>query len=296
MGADRGNAARSFVGDRGRKRVDAGLPETDRVSRRANKLLSRAPAPGADACPGDCRLRRARLTLDRRFSRVSRSPTASHYPRTHNPNPRGATEPHTVRLYLPFRVFRSCAETLPDDLLHEQLLDCYRLAMEMRPDRARPAVLHEGHTMWARCYFALVEFGRALTQEAVRRGRDEPMLGFFRAEIQRLLDRKEKYRPPPWLGDVRMHVSHQSVMMRKHAAFVRWCPQTPIDLPPLWPVEVAGTVRRYTRTVAECDHAIRDASQSVDSLGACRVPILQKIYLVRSDLCVPFTGRFGERK
>jgi hypothetical protein len=41
---------------------------------------------------------------------------------------------------------------------------------------------------------------------------------------------------PPWLGDKAFHRSHQSVLLRKHAAHYRpWFPEVPDDLPYVWP-------------------------------------------------------------
>lgn len=102
------------------------------------------------------------------------------------------------------------------------------LAGETRGWRQHPAV-----QMWRGYESALARYGVAMCDEWIARGCNDAM----RDRIA-VYDRGDDALPP-WLGNRRLHRSHQSNLVRKDAAhYRRVFPNVPDDLPYHWPVTV----------------------------------------------------------
>jgi hypothetical protein len=87
--------------------------------------------------------------------------------------------------------------------------------------RNHPAVL-----MWRGYEPALYEYGRIVCVEWIRRGFRDTMLERFPIEPVIL---------PYWLGDSRLHLSHQSNLIRKYPEhYRRYFPTVADDLPYYW--------------------------------------------------------------
>lgn len=87
--------------------------------------------------------------------------------------------------------------------------------------RNHPAVL-----MWREYEPALYEYGRLVCVEWIRRGFQDTMLERFPVEPVTL---------PSWLGDSRLHLSHQSNLIRKYPEhYRRYFPTVADDLPYYW--------------------------------------------------------------
>jgi Pyrimidine dimer DNA glycosylase len=81
--------------------------------------------------------------------------------------------------------------------------------------------------MWAGYEGALAQYGREICLEWIARGYNDTMLDRFVCVGDPDL--------PPWLGDSRLHISHQSNLVRKNPTYYRiHFPDVPADLPYFW--------------------------------------------------------------
>ena len=153
-----------------------------------------------------------------------------------------------MQTFLPFADFERSARSLDTKRLGKQRVECIQVVRGLtRADygwRHHPAVLmwkgHEealgsyGVTM-CRAWFVLgfadtceLKLREELAQVGVAAPRSQEKLAAAGAL-------------PPWLGDPALHRSHQSSLLRKDPGFYRpLFPDTPDDLPYVWPVRSAA--------------------------------------------------------
>jgi hypothetical protein len=87
--------------------------------------------------------------------------------------------------------------------------------------RNHPAVL-----MWKDYEPALFEYGRIICQEWIRRGYKDTLFDKFP---------KESIIYPAWLGDMRLHISHQANLVRKDPEYYRkYFPEVDETMPYYW--------------------------------------------------------------
>lgn len=100
---------------------------------------------------------------------------------------------------------------------------------------------HPAVRMWREYREALVGYGVAICDEWSRRGfadtvRDKLLEYADGARVRSQFDLASAGLLPPWLGDVRLHRSHQSALLRKDPLwYERYFPGVPADLPYYWP-------------------------------------------------------------
>lgn len=101
---------------------------------------------------------------------------------------------------------------------------------------------HPAVRMW-RCYEqALICYGAAICDQWAARGHTDTvkdkLLVYSSAGTPRTQQELARWRLLPfWLGDERLHRSHQSALLRKNPQrYQRYFPDVPDDLPYYWPV------------------------------------------------------------
>lgn len=135
-----------------------------------------------------------------------------------------------MQTFLPYPDFNQCAKSLDWRRLGKQRVEAYQILRTLRGIskgwRNHPAVL-----MWEGYEPALASYGLAMCTEWKARGYNDNLSPYFEAEAN-------SDNLPSWLGDERIHISHQSNLIRKDEAF--YAPQFPgitNDLPYFWVVK-----------------------------------------------------------
>lgn len=136
-----------------------------------------------------------------------------------------------MQTFLPYPNFEQTARVLDYRRLGKQRVEAYQIMRILtgitntKGWRSHPAVL-----MWRGYEPALAEYGRVICLEWKGRGYKDSLLPNF-----------EQYANsdnlPYWLGDERLHVSHQSNLIRKDFEYYApKFPNVPNNLPYYWAV------------------------------------------------------------
>lgn len=138
-----------------------------------------------------------------------------------------------MQTFLPYPDFARCAAVLDNQRLGKQRAEAIQVLAAVRAiiaDTKYGWKTHPAALMWVGYEMALMEYYNAISHEWVRRGfRHEA--GFF------VGPREADTLYPAWLGDERLHRSHQSNLLRKDLTYYRpFFPDVPDDLPYYWPV------------------------------------------------------------
>jgi hypothetical protein len=158
-----------------------------------------------------------------------------------------------MQTFLPFADFRRSAEVLDRQRLGKQRVEAMQIlkVLDLRgKDKPSGWVRHPAVTMWQGYPLALLSYAREVTarwvtfgyQDTVEKTLDDLMWHgiFFEVAVG-------GSQMPPWLGDERLHLSHQSNLLRKdpeHYEFL-FSPDTPVNLPYLWPVPMSDSYNYY---------------------------------------------------
>jgi hypothetical protein len=141
-----------------------------------------------------------------------------------------------MNTFLPYPDFPKCAKVLDWRRLGKQRVESMQVLRTLRVGggwRWHPAVL-----MWKNYEEALENYGNAMVEEWIRRGYNNTLSFPFHPEA----------KMPPWLGDCRLHASHQSNLLRKEPEHYRpLFPGIGNDLPYFWPTKlthaaIGGTI------------------------------------------------------
>lgn len=135
-----------------------------------------------------------------------------------------------MQTFLPYPDFVKSAATLDSRRLGKQRVEALQILRVLRGEslgwRNHPAVL-----MWHGYEDALGLYLNAMITEWERRGYANTMGRYPMPE-------GEEIEMPAWLGDVALHASHRSNLLRKNPAYYGpfgW--SEPPDLPYYWPVQ-----------------------------------------------------------
>ena len=99
---------------------------------------------------------------------------------------------------------------------------------------------HPAVKMWANHEGALANYGGVICQEWIYRGYKDTCLDkiynvFYNNTIYE--ERLSKFLKPAWCGDTRIHISHQSNLLRKDPTYYgAQFTDVPNDIPYFWPV------------------------------------------------------------
>lgn len=131
-----------------------------------------------------------------------------------------------MQTFLPYSDFRECARVLDYRRLGKQRVEAWQILRALRGEtkgwRNHPAVL-----MWRGYEESLNQYGREMCLEWRARGFTDTMLDRFSNTNSAPL--------PYWLGDSRLHLSHQSNLIRKDPEYYKQhFPDVPDNLAYFW--------------------------------------------------------------
>ena len=140
-----------------------------------------------------------------------------------------------IQTFLPLEDFAASARVLDSKRLGKQRLETLQILKALADPsygwQNHPAVL-----MWRGHERQLILYGNHITTEWKRRGYQDSV----HQQIADLWDRwpHDSNEKPWWLGDPRLHISHQSNLLRKAPwAYGHLWPNVPRDLDYWWPME-----------------------------------------------------------
>lgn len=138
-----------------------------------------------------------------------------------------------MQTFLPFADFQKTAEVLDYRRLGKQRVETWQLLRAINKE-TRGWQNHPAAVMWRGYTPALAKYGEIITREWIKRGYQDGMLERF----IHILEFETRIDLPPWFGDMSIHLSHQSNLVRKFPEFYRpiW-PDIPDDLLYVWPGE-----------------------------------------------------------
>lgn len=132
-----------------------------------------------------------------------------------------------MQTFLPYPDFEKSAGVLDSKRLGKQRVEAYtilRCLSGLDAWRNHPVV-----KMWKGYEDALIMYMNACIDEWIRRG--------YRNRMHKR-DHSPNPKMPPWLGDPRFHISHQSNLIRKFPEYYGpKFPGVPNNLPYFWPTK-----------------------------------------------------------
>jgi hypothetical protein len=137
-----------------------------------------------------------------------------------------------VQTFLPYEDFTASAEVLDYRRLGKQRVETWQI-LNALAGKTKGWVNHPASRMWRGHETALALYGETVCREWIRRGYKDTMLERF---VE--LTAGVPVSMPAWLGDERIHISHQSNLVRKDREFYGPIfPDVPSDLEYVWPVD-----------------------------------------------------------
>ena len=138
-----------------------------------------------------------------------------------------------MQTFLPFADFSLSAQSLDYRRLGKQRVECKQILLAL--DKTSGGwVNHPAVRMWRGHEAALIFYGMAVCEAWIARGYRDTLWDWFQQQYD---ERLPEHSSPRWLGDEAFHLSHQSNLVRKDAAFYAPVfPGVPDDLPYVWPV------------------------------------------------------------
>jgi hypothetical protein len=131
-----------------------------------------------------------------------------------------------VQTFLPYADFNQSAKVLDYKRLGKQRVEALQILNAIR-EQSKGWRRHPCTIMWKNHEQALIQYAIAICKEWVSRGYKDSLLPRFQAEVT--TDNPEM---PPWLGFDKLHLSHQSNLVRKDAEFYKF--QVPNNLLYIW--------------------------------------------------------------
>jgi endonuclease-8 len=136
-----------------------------------------------------------------------------------------------MQTFLPYPDFDASAVVLDDKRLGKQRVETLQI-LNALAGLSGGWLNHPAVQMWRGYEASLAHYGLAMTRAWVQRGFQDTV----HAKLLLLLQRLPPGPPPPWLGDDRLHRSHQSSLVRKDPGhYRRFFPDVAADLPYFWP-------------------------------------------------------------
>jgi hypothetical protein len=137
-----------------------------------------------------------------------------------------------MQTFLPSADFRDCATVLDRQRLGKQRVECLQI-LKCLTGSGTGWANHPAVRMWEGCTDVLAEYGLAICDEWILRGYKDTC----RDKILTLVPfRSSDPMQPLWMGDLRLHVSHQSNLIRKFPEhYGPFWPDVSGNLPYFWP-------------------------------------------------------------
>ena len=204
-----------------------------------------------------------------------------------------------MQTFLPYPDFAACARVLDTRRLGKQRVETLQIVRALLvPDygwRHHPAVL-----MWKGHPEALGRYGLEVCGEWRVRGfadtcqpkilADRSLLGVELVRGQEELAAAGAL--PPWLGDLALHRSHQSALLRKDPEFYGpHFPGVPDDLPYVWPVRSQQAIefeqRRLAAAAKRTERAARRTEEAARKRALARSRAARKGWQTRRSFRSP---------
>jgi hypothetical protein len=180
-----------------------------------------------------------------------------------------------MQTFLPYADFERAARALDPRRLGKQRVEVIQIVRALTRSgygwANHPAVL-----MWKGHEEALGRYGLTCCQVWTERGFADTCAATIRSDLEaagvtRLRSQDALAAAgalPGWLGDEEFHAGHRSALLRKDPAFyAEIFPDTPDDLPPVWPVRSA-TVLEAERRRAENKVRRQERARARDGEGS----------------------------
>lgn len=137
-----------------------------------------------------------------------------------------------MQTFLPFSDFERSAASLDYKRLGKQRVETLQIINALM-GKTKGWVNHPATRMWSGHEHLLAVYGKAMCIEWRRRGYKDSLLPRFEEFCEMF---PASTGAPAWLGDERLHVSHQSNLVRKMPEFYsNVFPNVTADLPYFWP-------------------------------------------------------------
>lgn len=142
-----------------------------------------------------------------------------------------------MQTFLPYEDFQRSAACLDDKRLGKQRVECMQILATLTEEsdgwENHPAVL-----MWEGHEGALILYTYEICKEWVARGFKDAIKSSV--EEYEPIIRDTAWFDPPWMGDEKFHLSHQSNLVRKEPEHYRmYFPDVPDDMDYVWPVSLS---------------------------------------------------------
>lgn len=137
-----------------------------------------------------------------------------------------------MQVFLPYPSFAHSVAVLDRARLGKQRVECQQILAALRPNTGLPSgwSSHPATRMWAGYESALAVYMTMTIAEWQARGYTNNMVAPYSAETwmlsggwpdRELLDDARTAPVPPWLGDERLHLSHQRALLAKDPEWYR---------------------------------------------------------------------------
>lgn len=143
-----------------------------------------------------------------------------------------------MQTFLPFADFHLSANSLDYRRLGKQRVETKQILQTiLSPGEKRGWVNHPAVRMWRGYEFELARYGLVMSREWRNRGYNDNQAQWFCELLLFLQENNYSEDSPPWMGDSRFHLSHQSNLVRKYPDFYGpKFPGVPNNLDYVWPV------------------------------------------------------------
>jgi hypothetical protein len=140
-----------------------------------------------------------------------------------------------IQTFLPYADYEKSAESLDNKRLGKQRVETYQilrvLAGITNGWQSHPAV-----KMWRGHEHALIDYGQAICREWINRGFNDTCLLKI-TEMRESFSACVADSPPEWVNDERVHLSHQSNLIRKFPEYYQsQFVGVPDDMDYYWPI------------------------------------------------------------
>lgn len=137
-----------------------------------------------------------------------------------------------MQTFLPYKDFTKSAKALDNKRLGKQRVEVKQI-LNALDGKSKGWTNHPATNMWRGYETALAQYGIKICEEWIERGYNDSLLIEFQ---ERFSNGVLEY--PAWLGDPRVHLSHQSNLIRKAPEFYTpiFGEEIPNDLPYYWAV------------------------------------------------------------
>jgi len=119
-----------------------------------------------------------------------------------------------LQTFLPYPDYYSSAEALDYQRLGKQRVEAKQIINAI-DGLSKGWTNHPVTQMWQGHVFQLANYGKVICEEWISRGYQDTLLDFFREIMVRELQASNTRSKPTWFGDPRIHISHQSNLIRK---------------------------------------------------------------------------------